>query len=194
MKSILAISAAVLATVLLASGVLASVGGGPQTSVLQTSVACTQSDGQCSGDTPICDVTSGNCVAQTCGITPNGGLTFSTLIPGQTSGAQEITLTNGGNAPTTSLAVTGNDWTTAGSYGGDCKSLSDGQTCFPVSATQVSQNNANWYQLSNTPGLTGFYSGVIPNGQPYGLFFTVTPPVNTAAGTYYQTVTFTSGC
>lgn len=182
--------AAIFTAAIFASSVLA------QTAILQSDVACTQSAGQCSGGTPIC--VGGNCVAATCGITPTGGLTFSGLVPGTTSGLQEVTFTNGGNTPTTSFAVYGNDWTQVG-YGGSCNlgnglDWNYGQPCFAVGTTQASQDNTNWYALSGSPGLTGFYSGAISNGPLYGLDFTVTPPVNTPAGTYYQTITFTSGC
>jgi hypothetical protein len=178
MKMLMGITA-VIATVMLATTVLAGTGGsGPLTATAGV-LPCTENY-QCS-ESNVC--WQGSCQAATCGISATA-IGFGNLLPGQSVGddlSVTSTVTNGGNTPTTDLSLYGTDW--VGTYYSASNTMPVGQTSWSV--------GTGWNILTGSWTSTG--ANVNP-GSPLTAYFKLAVPLNQANDNYAQTITFSASC
>lgn len=126
---------------------------------------------------------SGVCTASSCGVSASG-IAFGALVPGQTKGddlSVTSTLTNSGNAPTTSLGISGTGW--VGTLYSSGNTMLVGQTSWSV--------GSGWTALTVSNADMG--TNVSP-GSPLTAYFKLAVPLNQPADNYQQTITLTTGC
>ena len=145
-------------------------------------------------------VTGSVTIEQTCGLTATGPLNFGatttgTVIPAD-SGASTVStdVTNTGSVSTTDLTIEGTEWKIGGT-------TSSSPVPFVVESTHYSETATDPYTNASPPTMTALtssgvsaFGGTLGNGVTDTLYFRVKPPFGVDAGSYSQTITFTSTC
>jgi hypothetical protein len=190
MKTILGISAALLATILLAGSVFAQVA-----TTGYATVYCNDPS-QCStGNTCVNDA----CVAKTCGITAPG-VDFGKMVPGATVGdcinlgqpCISSTVTNNGNTPTTSLEISGQNWIGSTSPWATPVPGINGDAWMPVGQTYWTlAGGQSWNVLTGIDASTGATVGA---GSSTPVYFALVVPAQQPTDSYMQQITYTAGC
>jgi hypothetical protein len=134
-------------------------------------------------------------ISPTCGITANlnpsfGSTTTGTITPDDSvASTVSTTITNTGTTATISLTIEGTEWKIGGT-------TSSSPVSFVVESTHYSETDTDAYssmtQLSGTA--TTVHSGTLGSSASFTHFFRVKPPLGVDAGSYEQTITYTSGC
>lgn len=187
MKTILGISLAVLATIMLAGSVLAQYSG-PIT--LGATVTCNV-DSDCSGISSTYVCYQNQCVAPTCGIglsdSPDSVIGFGSIVPGApyVQSPDTTLVTNTGNTHETPT-ILGTDW-----HGSQWSVLN--WNSMPVGAT--GWTTSDWtngvYLTTSAAPIVG--SPMSPGGSTT-VYYELTVPSTTPTDSYTQTITFGTGC